>query len=70
VGPFRQALSQENQEAFDRMCACAKRQVQTEVQFGRPWRFEAVLMAIVLEQQQQVERLKSLLDELQSHKQG
>lgn len=70
MGPFRQAFSQENQEAFDRMVVCAKRQVQTEVQCGRPWRFKAVLMAIVLEQPKQVERLKSLLDELQSHKQG
>jgi hypothetical protein len=32
---------------------------------ARPWPFETMLMAIVLEQQKQVERLESLLDELQ-----
>ena len=42
--PFRRALSQEDQEAFDRMFACAKQQVQAEVQLWRLWRFEAVIM--------------------------
>jgi hypothetical protein len=48
--PFRRALSKENQEAFDRMFACAKPQVQAEVWLGRPWKFEAVLMMALLEQ--------------------
>jgi hypothetical protein len=36
---------------------------------SRPWPFETIVMAIVLEQQKQVERLESLLDELESHRQ-
>jgi hypothetical protein len=36
---------------------------------SRPWAFETIVMAIVLEQQKQVERLESLLDELESHRQ-
>jgi hypothetical protein len=34
--PFRRALSKEDQEAFDRMFACAKQHVQAEVLLGRP----------------------------------
>ena len=41
--PFRRALSMEDQEAFDRMFACATQQLQAEMQLGQPWRFEAVL---------------------------
>lgn len=40
--PFRQGLAKEDQEAFDRMFAYAKQQLQAEIQLGRPWRFEAV----------------------------
>ena len=39
--PFRQALSNEDQEAVDRMCASAKQLWQAEGQLGQPWRFEA-----------------------------
>jgi hypothetical protein len=37
---------------------------------ARPWPFETIVMAIFLEQQKQVERLESLLDELESHRQA
>jgi hypothetical protein len=40
--PFRRALSKEDQEAFDRMFACAAQQLQTGVKLGRPSKFEAV----------------------------
>ena len=33
-----------------RMFACAKQRLQAEVQLGRLWRFEAVLVAVLLEQ--------------------
>jgi hypothetical protein len=42
--PFRRAWSKEDQEAFDRMFASAKPQVQVEVHLGRPWRLEAGLI--------------------------
>jgi hypothetical protein len=44
--PFQRALAKEDQEAFDRLCACAKEPRQAEVQLGRPWRFEVVWMAV------------------------
>jgi hypothetical protein len=33
--PFRRALSQENQEACDRLCACATQDVQVKIQLRR-----------------------------------
>jgi hypothetical protein len=42
--PFRRVLSKEDQKAFDRMLACATHQPQAEVQLGRPWTFEALLI--------------------------
>ena len=60
--PFRRALSTEDQEAFDRMCADAKPQVQVEVHLGRPWRFEAVLMAVLPAHEKQIERVHMRLE--------
>jgi hypothetical protein len=47
--PFRHTLSKEDQEVFDRMFACAKQQVQAEVQLGWPWGFKTVRMAVLVE---------------------
>jgi hypothetical protein len=33
---------------FDRVFACVTQQLQAEVALGQPWRFEAVLMAVLL----------------------
>jgi hypothetical protein len=46
--PYRRTLSKEDQAAFDRLFACTTQQLQSEVQLGRPWTFEAVLMAVLL----------------------
>jgi hypothetical protein len=48
--PLRRTLSKEDQEAFDEIVACATQQLQAEVPLGRPWTFEAVLMAVLLAQ--------------------
>jgi hypothetical protein len=45
---FRRALAKEDQEAFDRLFECAKRPAQAEDQLGRPWKFEAITMAVLL----------------------
>ncbi|HEX9867292.1 MAG TPA: hypothetical protein VGC99_01640 [Candidatus Tectomicrobia bacterium] len=45
--PFRRVLSKDDQEAFDRMLAGATQPLQAEVPLGRPWLFEAVLMAVL-----------------------
>jgi hypothetical protein len=62
--PFRRALAKEDQEAFDRMFACATPQLQAEVRLGRPWRFEAVLMAVLLEHEKRMGELVNRLKEL------
>jgi hypothetical protein len=64
--PFRRALSKEDQEAFDRMFACAKQQLQAEVQLGQPWRFEAVLMAVLLAHEKKVVELVRRIEELKA----
>ena len=67
--PFKKALLKADQSIFDRLFDCAKLHIQAGVMVARPWPFETIVMAIVLEQQKQVERLESLLDELESHRQ-
>lgn len=62
--PSRRVLSKEDQGAFDRMFACATQQLQAEVHLGRPWRFEAVLMAVLLAHEKSIEQL---LQELKKH---
>jgi hypothetical protein len=58
-------LAEADQAIVDRLFDCAKLHIQAGVMVARPWPFETIVMAIVLEQQKQVERLQSLLDELQ-----
>jgi hypothetical protein len=67
--PFKKALPKADQAIFDRLFDCAKLHIQAGVMVARPWLFETIVMAIALEQQKQVERLESLLDELESHRQ-
>jgi hypothetical protein len=60
--PFRRALSQEDQAVFDRMFACATQQLQAEVPLGRPWRFEAVIMAVLLAHEKLIEQVRMRLE--------
>ena len=62
--PFRRALSKEDQEAFDRMFADATQQLQAEMQLGRPWRFEAVIMAVLLAHEKRLEQVYLRLEAL------
>jgi hypothetical protein len=64
--PFRRALSQEDQAAFDRMLACATQQLQTEVQLGRPWRLEAVMMAVLMDHEQRLEQVWMRLEAIRA----
>jgi hypothetical protein len=63
--PFKRALPKEDQPIFDRHFDCAKLHIQVGVMMSRPWPFETIVLAILLEQQKQVERLEDLLNELQ-----
>jgi hypothetical protein len=67
--PFKRALPKENNAIFDRLFDCAKLHIQAGVMVSHPWPFETIVMAIVLEQQKQLERLDHLLDELQGRDQ-
>jgi hypothetical protein len=62
--PFKKALPKEDPVIFDRLFDCAKLHIQAGVMVSRPWPFETIVMAIILEQQKQVERVVRLLDEL------
>jgi hypothetical protein len=44
--------------------------VQAGVMVSRAWPFETIVMAVLLEQQKQVEQLERLLDALQSRTQA
>jgi hypothetical protein len=66
---FKRNLPKPDQALFDRLFDCAKLHIQAGVMVARPWPSESIVMAIVLEQQKQLERPQSLLDELESHKQ-
>jgi hypothetical protein len=64
--PFRRALSKEDQAAFDRMFACATQQLQAEEQLGRPWTFEAVLMAVLLDHEKRLEPVRTRLEAIRT----
>ena len=60
--PLRRALSKEDQEALDEIVACATQQLQAEVQLGRPWKFEAVIMAMLLAHEQRLDQVRTRLE--------
>jgi hypothetical protein len=63
--PFKRVLPKENHALFERLFDCAKLHIQAGVMVSRPWPFETIMMAILLDQQKQVERLEGLLDALE-----
>jgi hypothetical protein len=65
--PFRRVLSKEDQEAFGRMFACATRQLQSEVQLGRPW-FDVVLQAVLLAHEKPIEQVRMRLEAVRAEK--
>jgi hypothetical protein len=67
--PFKRTLPKADQAIFDRLFDCAKLHIQAGVMVSRPWPFETIVMAILLEQQKLRERLASLLGELQGRDQ-
>jgi hypothetical protein len=57
-----------DQEAFDRMCASATQQLQAQVPLGRPWTFEAVLMAVLFAHEKQLEQIRMRLGAISAEK--
>jgi hypothetical protein len=60
--PFRRALRKADQATFDRLFECAKLHVQAGVYLSRPWPFEVIAMAMLLEHHKRLERLLAQLD--------
>jgi hypothetical protein len=44
------------------MFACVTQSLQAEVQLGRPWRFEAVIMAVLLAHDKRIEQVRMRLE--------
>jgi hypothetical protein len=62
--PFKHALPKADQAAFDRLFDCAKLHIQAGVMVSRPWPFETVVMAVLLEQEKRINQLLDTLQEL------
>src|SRR3712207_1651799 len=65
--PFRRALRKDDQAAFDRLFDCAKLHVQAGVYLSRPWPFEVIAMAVLLEHHKRLEQLLAQLEALCRH---
>jgi hypothetical protein len=62
--PFRRALRKDDQATFDRLFDCAKLHVQAGVYLSRPWPFEVIAMAMLLEHHKRLEQLLTQLEAL------
>ena len=58
---FRQALSKEDQEAFDRLFDRAKMHTSAGVYMSNPWPMDTILMSICLEHGKMIEEILGLL---------
>lgn len=63
--PFKRALRKADQAACDRLFDCAKLHVQAGVYLSRPWSFEVIAMAILLEHRKRLERLLARIEEVE-----
>ena len=61
--PFRQALSKEDQEAFDRLFDRAKMHTSAGVYMACPWPMETILLSICLEHGKMIEEILRKLKE-------
>ena len=50
------------------MCACATQQLQAEVPLGRPGRFEAVIMAVLLAHEKRLDQVRKRLETVSAEK--
>ena len=60
---FRRALRREDQRLFDAMFAAARKHTAAISQAGHALPFEAILLAMLLEQAREIERLRHLINE-------
>jgi hypothetical protein len=62
--PCKQTLPKEDQAVFDRLFDCAKLYIQAGVMVSRPWPFETVVMAVLLEHEKLSARLLQQLEDM------
>jgi hypothetical protein len=63
---FRRALTRDDREAFDRLFQHARRHAAEASYVARPTPFEAVVMAVLLEQEKALGEIRSRLDKLEA----
>ena len=63
---FRRALTRDDREAFDRLFEHARRHAAEASYVARPTPFEAVVMAVMLEQEKALAEIRSRLDKLEA----
>jgi hypothetical protein len=61
--PFKKILPKADQRIFDRLFDCAKLHIQAGVMVSRPWPFETIVMALLLEQEKRIEELVRRIEE-------
>ena len=61
---FRRALTRDDREAFDRLFEHARRHAAEASYVARPTPFEAVVMAVMLEQEKALAEIRNRLDKL------
>jgi hypothetical protein len=67
---FKNALPKAEQSIFDRLLDGATLHTRAGVMMSRPWPFEIMVIAILLEQHKQLERAERLLEDLQRRRQA
>jgi len=58
---FRRALRKEDQVVFDQLFEKARLHVEAGSNVARPWPFETILISILLEQEKEMDELRSRL---------
>ncbi|MEE8502844.1 MAG: hypothetical protein V3T26_00150 [candidate division NC10 bacterium] len=65
-GKFRRALGRSDREAFDRLFQHARQHAAEASYAARPTPFEAVVMAVLLEQEKALREIRDRLDKLEA----
>ena len=63
---FRRALGRSDREAFDRLFHHARRHAAEAAYVARPTPFEAVVMAVLLEQEKALQEIRARLERLEA----
>ena len=62
--PFKRSLPKADQVIFDKLFDCTKLHIQAGVMVSRPWPFETMVMAVLLEHEKRIETLRREIEAL------